>query len=151
MDLAEAKTETPSSVEVRIVSSICTTPVFRNEAVLRRLYEAEKLSARQIGVLTGCGHTTINEALRRYGINRQVRRGGHCPYGFRRSLGKLVPVTRQQAVLKKIYQRVHSGWSANSIAMWLNSSKIKSPTGKGKWYGATVRRLAPRAPCPDLD
>ena len=146
MDLNKVKTETPSSVEVRIVSSICTTPVFRNEAVLRRLYEAEKLSARQIGVLTGCGHTTINEALKRYGINRQIRRGGYCPYGFRRSLGKLVPIARQQVILKKICQRLDSGWSANSIATWLNSSKIKSPTGKGRWHGATVRRLTRPVP-----
>ena len=133
-----------SSVDLQIISSISTTPAFRNEAFLRRLYEVEKLPARQIAVLIGCRHSTINEALKRYGILRQVRRGGQCPYGYRRYMGKLIPLSAQQRVLKKMYLLQESGWSANRIAGWLNTSKIKTPTRKGHWYQGNVSRILNR-------
>src|SRR5438046_2350486 len=117
-------TRNVSSVDLRVISCVCTTPEFRNEVFLKHLYEVEKLSARQIAVLTGCGHSTINEALRRYGIDRQIRRGGQSPFGYKRSIGKLVPDSRQQRVLHKIQTKASAGWSPNKIATWLNSSRI---------------------------
>ena len=135
------ETSFASSVHLQVISSILTRQGFRNEALLRHHYEVEGLSARQISVLTGCSHSTINDALERYGIEVRPHRGGHLPYGFRRYGLKVFPHPVQQRTLQLVELRMKDGWSNARISAWLNSSKIKSPTGKGRWYGATVKRV----------
>ncbi len=57
-----------SSMHLRIESTVSTTPLFRSKSFLNHKYTVEGFSARQIAVLIGCGHSTINSALVRHDI-----------------------------------------------------------------------------------
>ncbi|MBN8538421.1 MAG: hypothetical protein J0M15_15315 [Deltaproteobacteria bacterium] len=68
-------------MHLRIESSISTTPLFRNKAFLNQKYAIEGLTARQIAVLIGSSHSTINNALVRFEILRTARVSGREVYG----------------------------------------------------------------------
>ena len=133
---------TPSSLSLRIKSSICTTPLYENKTYLCQKYHVEGLPARQISVLIGCAHSTINDALERFGIRKEPRISGWVPYGYKYVQGQRVPHVREQIVIRKIQERKAKGWSNARIADWLNKKGIKSPSRKAVWYPPTVGRIA---------
>jgi IS30 family transposase len=130
-----------TSTEIRVKSDVCTTPLFENKDFLTQKYVIEGLSARQIAVLIGCSHSTINNALIRYGIQKQIRKSGWIELGFRLSNGLRVPHVREQNLLERMRHRKVQGWSNAKISAWLNDQNIPSPSGKSQWYPATIGRL----------
>ncbi len=141
VDLFSSMTNKTSSAYIALNSSICTTPLSDNKAFLVQKYSVEKLSARQIGVLAGCAHSTINDALDRFGIRKTKRAGGHVPYGWKMKLGRIAKHTREQIVIAQIVRRKQKGWSNVRIAEWLSIRRIKTPSGRVTWSSATVGRI----------
>ena len=140
-----AKTNSASSLNLEIKSSIGTTPLYSNEAFLRHKYVVEKISARQISVLVGCAHSTVLDALRRFRITTfDTSIGGHIPYGFKLKLGRRVPHVREQKIISQIYLWKNRGWSNERIANRLTSRKVPPPRGGNRWYGATVGKILRR-------
>ncbi len=130
-----------SSLKCTIMSSLCTTPLFRNEAFLREKYEQEELSARQIAFLIGCSHSVINAALDRYGIKKTKRRRGWVEYGWKLLRGRRVPHTRHQKVIQQIKKWRDRGWSFAQISDRLNKRAVLSPSKTTNWYPSTVKRV----------
>ena len=113
-----------------------------SSAILKtQKYVIEKLSARQIADVIGCGHATINNAFSYYRILKEPRKRGWVEYGHKLHEGKRVPHIRQQIIIRSIRAKRASGWSNRRIAEWLNSKGVKSPSGYAVWYGATVGRF----------
>lgn len=141
VDQNSTSTKTLSSPEFIVKSSICTTPLYKNESFLRRKYEAEGLSARQIAVLSGSAHSTINEALKTFGIIKTARIGGRVPFGWKMVSGVRVPHIRQQKIVAQIQRRKKSGWSISKIIVWLRSKRIVGSSGELKWDYETVNKI----------
>lgn len=134
-----------SSPKFTVVSSVCTTPLFRRESFLRQKYEQERLSARQIAFLIGCSHSVINRALIQFGIKKLGQRSGWVEYGWKFKLGKRVRHVRQQVIIKQMGRWRKKGWTYDAIAKRLNDRKIPSPDGKSQWYGSTILRILSRS------
>lgn len=141
VDLSSPKTNNASSLNLRLQSSICTTPLFRNKAFLTQKYHVERLSARQIAVLIGCAHSTINNALETFGLAKQKHQGGWVPYGNKLLKVGRVPHVRQQKVIEWMLGKKRLGWSNAEIAAALNKRKVPSPACIGTWYPASVRKI----------
>lgn len=89
-----------SSIHLRIESSISTTPLFRNKAFLSQKYVVEKLPAKQIAVLIGCGHSSINSALRRYGLDTEPRESGWLQYGTKLKTGSEIRLVKLVGIIQ---------------------------------------------------
>lgn len=89
----------------------------------------------------GCGHSTINEALERYGISKEPRKSGWIEYGFKLVEGKRVAHVRERIIIEQVRKKKQRGWSNARISEWLNARKVSSPSGHAKWYPGTVGRL----------
>jgi len=140
MDQASAETTNCSPANVQMESIVSTTPLFENRDFLNQKYTVEGLSARHIALLIGCAHSTINDALERFGIAKTRRLGGHVPYGYKMANGHRVKHTREQKILQQIQTKNARGWSNVKISDWLNTRGVRSPDGS-VWYPATVGRL----------
>ena len=138
----QLSTETPncSPANVQVESIVSTTPLFENRDFLNQKYTVEGLSARQIAVLIGCAHSTINDALERFSILKKRRDSGHIPYGYKLENGRRVRHVREHKVVNQILLKKNRGWSNAKIADWLNTCGIRSPAGR-VWYPATIGRL----------
>lgn len=142
MERPTTKTIRTSSANVALNSIICTTPLYDNKAFLIQKYVQERLTARQIGVLAGCAHSTINDALDKFGITKSRKhRGGHIPYGWKMKNCRVVRHTREQMIIQQIWRRKQKGWSNAKIAKSLSDRGIKSPSGNQIWSPATVGRI----------
>jgi hypothetical protein len=137
-----------ASINLRIKSTISTTPLFRNKSFLNQKYTIEKLSARQIAVLIGCSHSVINSALRRYGIVAEPRESGWIKYGTKLEGGLRVPHVREKNIIKSIQRKRNHGWSYTRISDWLHIRGVRCPSGRGRWFPATVRRINERSHVP---
>jgi len=132
-----------SSPKFTVISSVCTTPLFRRESFLRQKYEQERLSARQIAFLIGCSHSVINRALIQFGIKKLGQRSGWVEYGWKFKLGKRVKHVRQQTIIQQMKRWRSKGWAYGRIAERLNVRKIPAPAGD-IWYGSTVGKITKR-------
>ncbi len=145
VDLPSCETNSASSINIKLKSAICTNPLYNNEAFLKQKYVVDKTSARQISVLIGCAHSTVLDALRRFGITEfDASIGGHIPYGFKLKLGRRVLHKREQKIISQIHHWKNRGWSNERIAQRLTARKIPPPGLGIKWYGGTVRKILKR-------
>ena len=138
----QLSTETPncSPANVQVESIVSTKPLFENSDFLIQKYTIERLSARQIAVLIGCAHSTINDALERFSIVKKRSDSGHIPYGYKMENGRRVRHVREQKTIKQIRLKKNRGWSNAKIAEWLNARGVRSPADS-VWYPATVGRI----------
>jgi hypothetical protein len=132
------------SMHPTIKSTVSTTPLFRNKHFLNQKYAVEGLSARQIAVLIGCGHSCKNTALDRYDIKKKKQASGWLTYGTKMEDGKRVPHVREGMVIESILRKRKGGWSYQKISDWLSDRGIRTPTGQTRWYHSTVRRIVER-------
>jgi len=144
VDQSLPKTTFPSSPVLRMVSSICTKQLYRNETFLKQKYESEGMSARQIAVLIGCPHSVINRALARFSIRKVPRRLGSPEYGFKIEKCRRIPHVREQKIIRQMQRMRDLGMSYLKIAEKLNSRGIRTPLGKDHWCGCVVRAILKR-------
>lgn len=113
---------------------------FRFKRNLERLYNEEKLSAREIAAKLGSSHHSINSAIKRFKIPKpdKVRRP---------RFGRATPnkseahVKKELKTLELIRQLKKSGKSLRAIANYLNKQAIKTPSGSGLWVPSTIKRV----------
>lgn len=132
VDNRSADFQKTASMHLRIESSLSTTPLFRTKAFLNQKYVVEKLPARQIAVLIGCGHSTINSALKRYGLAAEPRESGWLQYGTKLENGIRVQHVREQMTIDSIRSKRKTGWSYQKINLWLHGRGIKCPSGRAR-------------------
>src|ERR1700733_13184245 len=99
VDHSLPKTINMSSPKIKIISHIKTRAVYHSEALLRQKYEVEGLSPRQIAILTGCAHSTINHALDTFNIPRRRQVSGRIPYGYKIVKGRRIQHLREQKII----------------------------------------------------
>lgn len=127
-----------------MISSICTSPLYRKEDWLKQKYLVEKMSARQIAVLIGCSHHSVNSALKRFGIKRDLANRGRLGFEVRWGpKGRIVP-RRLKALVRWMTKLRNEGLSFREIASRLEKRGVKAPSGQAKWYGYTVRAILMR-------
>lgn len=129
-------------MHIRIKSSVSTTPLYKNKDFLNEKYTVEGLSARQIAVLIGCRHSTVNRALDRLCIDKIEKESGWVSYGTKMQNGRRVVHVREQLVINSILRKRDSGWTYQKISDWLSGRGIKTPSGQTSWFHSTVRRIA---------
>lgn len=113
---------------------------FRFKRKIERLYNDEKLSAREIAVKLGSSHHSVNEAIKRFNIPKPTR--------IRRpKFGRPTPnksetqLKREIKVITLILRLNKNGNSLRTIATYLNDNQIKTPSGSGTWVQSTIRRI----------
>ena len=129
-----------SSVNPRVISNILTTCLVNNREFLNQKYTIEGLSARQLASRISFSHSSVNEALKRFGIIKIKQRSGHVPYGYRVKSGRMISCLYEQKIINQIKQKAIEGWPLAKISKWLTSRSVPSPKGKS-WYPKTLRRL----------
>ncbi|HRO65959.1 MAG TPA: hypothetical protein PL182_00190 [Pseudobdellovibrionaceae bacterium] len=92
VDQLSPKTNTASSINLKMISHICTGPLYRKEEWLKQKYLAEKLPVRQIAVLIGCSHHAVNNTLKKFGMKRDIASRGRLGFEVRWCpKGRIVP------------------------------------------------------------
>lgn len=66
---------------------------------------------------------------------------GHFLGYDRRADGKLVINKNEAAIVREIYRLFLAGLTFHSIAKHLTEKGIKTPAGKDKWHGTTVKSI----------
>jgi hypothetical protein len=141
VEFPKRKTNIASSLDLKMISSVCTTPLYRKERWLKQKYEVEKLPARQIAVLIGRSHNAVNSALKRFGMVRERAARGRFGFEVRWGpSGRIVP-RNLKLIVGRMKRLREQGLSYREIAQSLESKGIKAPSGKVKWYGCTVRSI----------
>jgi recombinase len=141
VDQLSPKTNTASSINLKLISSICTSPLYRKEEWLKQKYQVEKLSARQIAVLIGCSHHSVNCALKRFSMKRDIAIRGRLAFEVRWGpKGRIIP-RRLKALVSWMAKLRTQGLSYREIARRLEGRGVKAPSGQVKWYGCTVRSI----------
>lgn len=144
VDQFSPKTNTASSIDLKLISSVCTSPLYRKEDWLKHKYLVENLSARQIAVLIGCSHHSVNCALKRFGMRRDIAIRGRLGFEVRWGpKGRIVP-RRLKTLVRWMLSCRRNGLSYREIARRLESRGVKAPSGKPKWYEGTIRAILKR-------
>lgn len=144
VDQFSPKTNTTSSINLKLISTICTSPLYRKEVWLRSKYEAEKMSARQIAVLIGCSHHSVNSALKQFGMKRDTPIRGRLGFEVRWGPnGRIVP-RKLKTLIQWITKLRDKGLSYREIASRLERKGVDAPSGRVKWYACTVRSILMR-------
>ncbi len=76
---------------------------------------------------------------------RGERISGTAPFGFKFKGGQVVPVPREQPILKRMLQLHECGNGAMRIAGALNDEGLKHPRTRRRWNYGTVRSIVKTA------
>lgn len=120
----------------------------RCRSFLRRLYEVQRLSARQIGIRLGVSHSTVLAALASNGLidrngNGNGHRKGQIPFGFVCVDNRLVRSEEEQQVIRLVRQFRRNGLSLRKIADELNQRRVPTKN-HGVWQANTVKKILDR-------
>ncbi len=126
-------------LDLKVKTSICTSPLYRKKWWLEQKYMVEKLSAREISVLVGHSHHAVNQALKRFGLLREPSQTGRLGLEVRSEPKCRIVPARTKALIKWMIRLRGKGISYREIAHRLETKGIKSPSGNSKWYACTVR------------
>lgn len=124
-------------------------PAYKNPNVLRQKYLEEGLTVKQLGVLLGCGPTTIKKQLRHYNIKKseiqEIRHKANLKYGQKIVAGQ-VQEHKQEAHIKQAILDMYKsqGLSVTAIARLLTQMKVPTKKrGKG-WDHSVVIEILTR-------
>ena len=113
---------------------------FRFKRNIERLYNNEKLSAREIAVKLGSSHHSVNTAIKRFKIPKpkQIRRP---KFGRSTPNKSEAQIKNEIKAIALIIQMSQNGKSLRAIANHLNERSIRTPSGQGKWVQSTIKRI----------
>ena len=129
--------------------------LLRSRGYLRRLYEVQHLSAREIARRLGVSHSTVLAALASVGLDTHSANGnghngnghrlvrGQIPFGFVVVDRRLVKCDEEQQVIGLVRQQRRNGLSLREIAEDLNRRLIPTKN-HGVWQANTVRNILER-------
>ncbi|MBC7533819.1 MAG: recombinase family protein [Oligoflexus sp.] len=93
--------------------------------------------------------STVCKHLKKYGIplresGQNIRPKRHLAFG-KKIVGKSVEAhKREQEVLEQISELRAQGHSYWKIAVILNTLKVRTKTGRGKWHARSVQQILDR-------
>lgn len=124
-------------------------PLFKDPTFLHQKYVVERLSAEEVAVQSFSSKSTVLKHLKTFGIpsrevNPGVRRRRCVSYGQRMADRQLVEHQREQVALQRMSDLRAKGFAFESIAEVLNSMKIRTKTGRGRWHRKTVQAILAR-------
>ena len=145
-----------ANVAVALIEDAIPLPghlLLRSRLYLRRLYEVQHLSAREIARHLSVSHSTVLAALASAGLSVQpgigTSRNGHrtvkgqIPFGFVAIENRLVKCEEEQQVIGLVRQLRRNGLSLREIAEEL-SRRLVSTKNHGIWQANTVRKILDR-------
>ena len=140
-----------SAKNLSMISTLQSTPLYRNEEFLRQRYREKQLSTGQIAREIRSARSTVKEALETFGI--QLRsiddahklNKGQVAYGEKVIKGKTVRHCAEQRVLKQMLKLRNEGASFGKIANWLNSEGIPTKNRTAAWDRPTVYKVIRRS------
>lgn len=143
----ELNTILSSALNISMISTIQSTPLYQNEEFLREMYLGKGLSIRQIAAECGSARETIKQALERCGIEEQTTRLNLGQIGFGQKLknGQLVPNASEAKINRKIISMRTSGSSYWAIADWLNSKGYPTKNRAKGWSAVTIYKIIKRS------
>ncbi|AYF45740.1 recombinase domain protein [Halobacteriovorax sp. BALOs_7] len=124
-------------------------PEVLTKEFLHQKYVVEGLSCAEISRSVASSRTTIlkrlkecNIELRPVGSNQKRKRG--VGYGEKVEKRKLIEHKRESEAIQRMIALREKGFSYRKIAEVLNTMKVPTKTGKGKWHGKTVHQVLMR-------
>lgn len=141
MDRPETKKYGRPRLDLKVKSSICTSPLYRKKWWLVQKFCVEKLSAREIAVLVGHSHHAVNQALKKFGLIREPSKTGRLGFGVRFSSRGRTFDARLKRVIAWMARMQERGASYLEIARELQKEAVNPPGGGKRWYGGTVRNI----------
>lgn len=121
-------------------------PEVLTKEFLHEKYVVEGLSCAEISRSVASSRTTILKRLkeceielRPVGSNQKRKRG--VGYGEKIEKRKLIEHKRENEAIQKMCELRDKGFSYRKIAEVLNTMKIPTKTGRGKWHGKTVHQI----------
>ncbi|MBY0552987.1 recombinase family protein [bacterium] len=139
---SELNTILSSALNISMISTIQSTPLYQNEEFLRQAYHEKGLSIRQIAAECGSARETIKQALKRSGANQTPRLNlGQVGYGYKLKNGRLVPNASETKITRKIIGMRTAGSSYGAIADWLNSEGFPTKNRARGWSAATIYKI----------
>lgn len=80
--------------------------------------------------------------LRPVGSNQKRKRG--LGYGERVKKRNVIEHKRESEAIRKMIELRDKGYSYRKIAEILNTMKVPTKTGKGRWHGKTIHQILMR-------
>lgn len=124
-------------------------PEVLSKEFLYQKYVVEGLSCAEISRSVASSRTTILKRLKEYNIelrpvgsNQKRKRG--VGYGERLEKRRLIEHKRETEAIQKMCELRDKGFSYRKIAEVLNTMKVQTKTGRGKWHGKTVHQILTR-------
>lgn len=113
---------------------------FRFKRNIERLYNDEKLSAREIAVKLGSSHHSVNAAIKKFQIIKpnKIRRPKFARAAPNKSEAQFKRELKTVALIKQLQKQ---GLSLRMIANHLNKEAVKTPSGTGLWVQSTIKRI----------
>lgn len=115
----------------------------QNSELLRKLYLDKDLSSYEIQRKTGWSRTSISDALRELGIQKETRKSPSLCFGEKFVGNKRVPHKGEQKVISKMIDLREQGHSFKKISEYLNENNIPTKL-EGSWYPSTVKDIIKR-------
>lgn len=125
------------------------TEPWRSKTFLEEKYVKNGRSISQIAAEILSSRSAVREALIEFGIPLRKQgnpglRPSQVPYGFRRSVGLLVPHLGEQRIVQSVRKMSSDGLSYRQICDFLTSVSVPTKNqGKG-WQPEMIRRLLKR-------
>lgn len=125
-----------------IIAHFFNKPI-QNSELLRKLYLEKDLSSYEISKLTGWPRSSISDATRALGFQKEEMKAPTLRYGE-----KLVGTTRvvhkgEQKVIEKMTSLREKDYSFKQISEYLNNKNIPTKLG-GSWHPSTVKDIVKR-------
>lgn len=136
-DITANQREVPALVLTKYLEPLYK---FRNAKTVESLYRKKHLSAREIAVTLGCGHSSINRVLQNLGIEKpdRIRRPKYARPSPSKSERQLRAELKVQSFAKKL---VDKGVSFRKIAALFNTREYRTPSGRGIWHPRAIKEL----------
>lgn len=110
---------------------------------MRKLYLDKDLSSYEIQRKTGWSRTSISDALRELGIQKETRKSPSLCFGEKFVGNKRFLHKGEQKVISKMIDLREQGYSFKKISEYLNDNNIPTKLG-GSWYPSTVKDIIKR-------
>jgi len=121
---------------------------FKSKEILSQKYIVERLSANEIAKQLGTARSTVLKYLKIHGIpvratgqNIHKRAGYGLAYGRRIVNRQEIVSKREQAYIAKMKDLRVQGFSYWKIADILNTLKVPTKTGRGRWHARSVQQI----------
>jgi AICAR transformylase/IMP cyclohydrolase PurH len=129
-----------------IITGIQQVPPFRCESFLRQKYEVERLTITEIAAQIFSSRTAVASHLKAYCIpirpnDIQNKTRAQLKYGEAWRKRQVITHKREQENIVRMGHLRSQGFSYWKIADILNSMKVPTKTGRGRWHARAIQSV----------